>query len=284
MPHTNALWRLAHGQVFTPALGVMGIVNITPDSFYDGGTHNTTAQALAHAARLLAEGAHILDLGAESSRPGAQPLDAAEECARLLPVLCGIRHAHPAALISIDTYHAATAARLLATGNVHILNDISACAWEPALLDVVAHYKPGYVLMHTQGKPETMQAKPLYDNVVDAVTAFFEDGIARLTKAGLPEDRIILDPGIGFGKRAQHNMALLRASAVLQQRFNRPVLMGLSMKSLFGDVLALPVAQRGQATQIATALLAAEGVRVHRVHDVAATVQTLRFVHAWQNA
>jgi dihydropteroate synthase len=284
MPHTNALWRLAHGQVFTPALGVMGIVNITPDSFYDGGTHNTTAQALAHAARLLAEGAHILDLGAESSRPGAQPLDAEEECARLLPVLCGIRHAHPAALISIDTYHAATAARLLATGNVHILNDISACAWEPTLLDVVAHYKPGYVLMHTQGKPETMQAKPLYDNVVDAVTAFFEDGIARLTKAGLPEDRIILDPGIGFGKRAQHNMALLRASAVLQQRFNRPVLMGLSMKSLFGDVLSLPVAQRGQATQIATALLAAEGVRVHRVHDVAATVQTLRFVYAWQNA
>jgi dihydropteroate synthase len=259
-------------------------VNVTPDSFYDGGTHNTAAQALAHASRLVAEGAHILDLGAESSRPGAVPLAAEEECARLLPVLFGIRRAHPAALVSVDTYHAETAARLLATGNVHILNDISACAWEPALRDVVAQYKPGYVLMHAQGKPQTMQAKPAYDNVVDAVTAFFEEGIASLTKAGLPEDRIILDPGIGFGKKAQHNMALLRACGLLQRRFNRPVLMGLSMKSLFGDVLSLPVAQRGQATQIATALLAAEGVRVHRVHDVAATVQTLRFVHAWQNA
>ena len=259
----------------------MGIVNVTPDSFYDGGAHDTAPSALAHAARLLNEGADFLDIGAESSRPGAAALDAEAECGRLLPVLCGLRAQHPCALLSVDTYHAKTAARIFSAGLAHVLNDISACAYEPELLDVVAQYKPGYVLMHAQGRPETMQKAPRYENVVDEVLDFFAREMHRLTAAGLPEERIVLDPGIGFGKKTAHNMALLRAAPRVQAALGRPLLMGLSMKSLFGDVLGLPVGRRGQATQIATALLARGNVRLHRVHDVAATVQTLQLTDLW---
>ena len=280
---TAMQWTLYGGRVFEPVpFGIMGIVNITPDSFYDGGAPDTAREPQRQAARLLREGADMLDLGAESSRPGARPVAAETECARLMPVLCGLHAAHPCALISVDTYHAATAARLLATGYVHVLHDISACASEPELLDVVAQYRPGYVLMHAQGRPDSMQRAPRYTSVVEEVLDFFAREMHRLTAAGLPEDRIVLDPGIGFGKRLEHNMALLRAAHVFQERLGRPVLMGLSMKSVFGDLLGLPVERRGQATQTATAMLMRDGIRLHRVHDVAATAQTLRLTAAWQ--
>ena len=189
---------LGGGAVTTSApFGVMGIVNLTPDSFYDGGTHDSADLGLAHAVRLHAEGADILDLGAESSRPGAQALEPEEELLRLMPVLRELRREIPGAVLSVDTYHAATAAAVLEEG-VQIINDISACAFDPGLLDVLVQYKPGYVLMHSQGRPDVMQQDPRYADVRSEVMAFFERGLHRLTAAGLPEEHIVLlrqDPG-----------------------------------------------------------------------------------------
>jgi len=272
-------WHVLGGRALTtPApFGVMGIVNLTPDSFYDGGRHQGM-QGLTHALRLLAEGADILDLGAESSRPGATELPPEEETARLLPVLAGLRQRAPAAVVSVDTYHAATAAAALDMGAA-VINDISGCAFDPGLLDVLAQYRPGYVLMHSQGRPATMQDAPRYDDVRRDVREFFERGLARLVRAGLPEDRIALDPGIGFGKTMQHNLELL-AHPEDWLSLGRPVLMGLSRKSLFGGLLGLPPQQRGTATAVATALLGVRGVFWHRVHDVAAARQALTVASA----
>lgn len=271
----------------------MGIVNLTPDSFYDGGKNYSPVRAVQHSHMLVEQGAHILDLGAESSRPGADPVSPATEQARLLPVLRALHthyHADTAThgaeavspLLSVDTYHAATARAALTEG-AHIINDISACRFDPALLDVLLEFKPGYVLMHSQGEPKTMQQAPAYTNTLDEVLAFFERHLTRLVKAGLPETHIVLDPGIGFGKCLQHNMALLRGIARLAA-LGRPVLMALSMKSLFRDLLDLPASPqlRATATQVATALLAAEGVSLHRVHDVKTTAQTLYMVQAFR--
>lgn len=276
----NRDWHIMGGRALrAPApFGIMGIVNLTPDSFFDGGSHNDAASGLAHALRLQAEGADILDLGAESSRPGARELDAREEVRRLLPVICGLRQKAPGAILSVDTYHAATAAAVLEQG-VHIINDISACRFDPGLLDVLAQYRPGYVLMHSQGRPDVMQRAPHYDDVRREVMAFFEEGLHRLTAAGLPEDRIVLDPGIGFGKTLEHNLTLL-AHAEDWLSLGRPVLMGLSMKSVFGQLLSLPVEQRGLPTQVATVLQWQAGVFWHRVHDVAATRQSLTLAAA----
>lgn len=276
-------WFLKGGKAFEPApFGIMGIVNITPDSFFDGGQHADTRAALQHAEQLLHEGAHILDLGAESSRPNAAPVSAQQEQARLLPVLAALRLQHPDVILSVDTYHAATAASVLEAG-ADIINDISACCFDPALLDVVAQYKPGYVLMHSQGKPDTMQQSPHYTNVVDEVLHFFEYHLQALTLAGLPEDRIVLDPGIGFGKYVQHNIELLKNLDCFV-RLGRPLLMGISMKSFLGDMLGLPTVERASATQVVTALLAQKGAAYHRVHHVAATKHTLALVQSLTTA
>jgi len=251
----------------------MGIVNLTPDSFYDGGQHNSPAPGIRHALALRDQGADILDLGAESSRPGAAELLPQQETERLLPVLAGLRRKAPAAVISVDTYHAETAATVLGLG-VSIINDISACSFDPALLDVLVQYKPGYVLMHSQGRPKTMQHSPSYTDVRREVREFFEREMSRLVRAGLPEDRIVLDPGIGFGKTLEHNLALL-AHPEDWLELGRPVLMALSMKSVFGGLLGLPPQQRGLATATATAMLRGKGVFWHRVHDVAAARQAM---------
>ncbi|MGE4312607.1 dihydropteroate synthase [Desulfovibrio sp.] len=257
----------------------MGIVNLTPDSFYDGGVHHMPPAGLEHALILLEQGADILDLGAESSRPGAAELPPDEEIQRLAPVLMGLRHQAPWATVSVDTYHAATAAAVLEQGAV-IINDISACAFDPALLDVLVQYKPGYVLMHSQGRPQTMQHNPRYEDVRREVREFFERNLARLVRAGLPEDRIVLDPGIGFGKTLAHNLELL-AHPEDWLGFGRPVLMALSMKSVFGGLLSLPPARRGAATVAATALLRARGIFWHRVHHVADARQALAVATAF---
>ena len=259
---------------------VMGIVNLTPDSFYDGGAHAMPEAAVSHALGLLEQGAHILDLGAESTRPGARELAPEEEQARLLPVLRGLREAPQGreAALSIDTYKAATA-RLALEAGADIINDISACAFDPALRDVLVEYKPGYVLMHCRGRPADMQADPGYTDVMDEVVHFFERELAGLCAAGLPEKSIVLDPGIGFGKRLEDNLALLRGIPRLCS-LGRPLLIGLSMKSLFGDLPGLAPERRGVATQIATALSAVKGALLHRVHDVAGALDALRLAYA----
>ncbi len=277
----GATWYVKGGRALkTPSpFGVMGIVNLTPDSFYDGGVHHMPPAGLEHALTLLEQGADILDLGAESSRPGAAELPPDEEIQRLAPVLMGLRHQAPWATVSVDTYHAATAASVLEQGAV-IINDISACAFDPGLLDVLVQYKPGYVLMHSQGRPQTMQHNPRYEDVRREVREFFECNLARLVRAGLPEDRIVLDPGIGFGKTLAHNLELL-AHPEDWLGFGRPVLMALSMKSVFGGLLSLPPARRGAATVAATALLRARGVFWHRVHHVADARQALAVATAF---
>lgn len=257
--------------------GVMGIVNITPDSFYDGGRYACPEAAVRRVLACVDQGADVVDLGAASSRPGALPVTAGEETARLLPVLAALRRERPCTL-SIDTWRAGPAATALQQGAA-IINDISACRWDPALLDVLVQYRPGYVLMHCQGTPEDMQRAPHYDDVVTEVRAFFERELDRLVRAGVPEANIVLDPGIGFGKTCEHNLALLARVGELRT-LGRPVLVGLSMKSLFGALLGLPQQERAAITQTATALLWQRGVFWHRVHDVGMAVQGLRLAGA----
>lgn len=256
----------------------MGILNVTPDSFSDGGQFVDPHRAITHGLQLLDDGAGILDLGAESTRPFATPVAADEECARLLPVLEQIRALRPSALLSVDTFKAHVAEAALEAG-ADIINDVSACTFDPALCEVLAQYQPGYVLMHSQGRPSDMQTAPRYTDVVDEIYAFFEWKLDDLVRAGLPEDRIVLDPGIGFGKNREHTEALLKGMERFQT-LGRPLYVGLSRKSLFRMILGLEAAQREEATHLAVALLAARGVRYHRVHDVVGCAQALRLVTA----
>ena len=259
-----------------------GIMNLTPDSFYDGGRHNSPEDGLAYARQLLLDGADIVDLGGESSRPGSAPVDSATETGRLMPVIDRLKAMSIPPLISVDTYHAETAVAVLESG-VDVINDISAFAFDPALLDVLVQYRPGYVLMHCQGVPGTMQQNPHYNDVVSEVTAFFEEKMNVLVNAGFPEENILLDPGIGFGKKMEHNLALM-AHPEAWERLGRPSLMALSMKSVFNDLLGLPVESRGPATQTATALCYTRGYAWHRVHDARAASQALRLADAFMNA
>ena len=253
--------------------GLLGIVNLSPDSFAQTESGLGPLDLLKRALTLRAQGADILDLGGESTRPGATPLDSEVEGFRLWPLLCRLRKEARGTILSLDTYHAKTAKLALEMG-VDIINDISHACFEPELLEVLASTKPGYVLMHSKGRPKTMQKAPHYDDCVTEVLAFFEEQLNRLVKSGLPENRIVLDPGIGFGKNLAHNLALLKNI----KRFTslgRPLLVGLSYKQLFFDLLGLPLAQRGSITQVATALLWQQGVFWHRVHDVAKAREAL---------
>ncbi len=268
----SGVWTVRGGRQVHPApFCVVGIVNLTPDSFFDGGTHEGEG-AVRHGLDLLEQGAGMLDLGAESSRPLAVPVPEDEEGRRLLPTLRALRKAVPKAFLSVDTYKASTAAAALEAG-ADVINDISACTFDPVLADVVAHFKPGYVLMH--GGAHSSNLLSASGTVIDEVLTFFEARLTALTAAGIPENKIVLDPGIGFGKSAEQCAELLRHAERLAE-LGRPLYVGLSMKSLFGRLLGIPLRERGPVVASASALLAARGVRYHRVHDVAGTVEALR--------
>lgn len=278
-------WTIAGGRLIKPApFCLAGIVNVTPDSFFDGGAYASPEQAIAHGLALLDQGAHMIDLGAESTRPGAAPLGAtleeacAAEAARLMPVLSALRAARPDAVLSVDTCHGLTAHKALVLG-AGVINDVSACERDPSLLEVLVSHKPGYVLMHGGDKGGTSHAAGDLDTVTDRVLAFFESRLADLVRAGLPEANIVLDPGVGFGKTNRESVRLLHDTERLLS-LGRPLYVGLSMKSLFGELLGLPPTERGGATSVAAALLAARGVHYHRVHDVAAAAVALR-IAAW---
>jgi len=252
---------------------VMGILNVTPDSFSDGGQHLDAAAAVAHARAMATDGAAIIDVGAESTRPGAQPVSEDDELARLRPVLAAVAADAPGAPISIDTRHAGVARGALDAGAV-LVNDVSA-GWDPAMLHLVAERRAGICLMHMQGEPATMQRDPRYGDVVSEVTAFLEARMRAAVDAGVAEDAIILDPGIGFGKTADHNVALMRGLGTIVA-LGRPVLVGVSRKGIIGDLTGRPVDER-LAGSIAAALAAVEaGAAVLRVHDVPETVDALR--------
>lgn len=243
---------------------IMGVLNVTPDSFSDGGLFVDCAAAIAHAHEMIADGAHIVDVGGESSRPGAESMDPSEEQRRVLPV---IEHlAAEKAPLSIDTYHADTARRAIALG-AGMVNDITALRGDPTMAEVVAEAGCTVVLMHMLGTPQTMQQSPHYDNVVDDICRFFEERIRYATKMGIREDAIWLDPGFGFGKTPAHNLELLRRLAEFK-RFGRPILIGTSNKSTIGKVLNLPVEDRMEGTAATVAIAIANGADAVRVHDV----------------
>jgi dihydropteroate synthase len=250
---------------------VMGVVNVTPDSFSDGGEFLDPAAAIAHGRRLAAEGADILDIGGESTRPGAEPVDADEESRRVLPVIEALADAD--VQISVDTTKVEVAVSALEAG-ASIVNDVSAFRFAPELAGVVAGAGAECCLMHMLGEPRTMQHDPRYDDVVADVKAFLEERMGFAIAAGVREDRIWLDPGIGFGKTLEHNLELLRRLDEIVA-LGRPVVVGTSRKSFLGKLTGRPEKERLPGTIATNVLALARGARVFRVHDVAEVVEAL---------
>lgn len=254
---------------------VMGIVNVTPDSFSDGEKFNTTEKAIEHALQLVEEGADILDIGGESTRPGATPVPLDEELNRVIPVIEGLRHV--GVPLSIDTYKPQVMQAAIVAG-ADIVNDVCALR-EPQALEIVAASQAGVCLMHMQGRPQTMQADPQYDDVVKEVKDFLAERLAAAEQAGIDRSRIVLDPGFGFGKRTAHNLTLLNHLNDIQA-LGLPLLIGLSRKSILGQVVGLSVDERLHASIAASVISVMKGASIVRVHDVKPTVDALKIVEA----
>jgi len=269
---------------------VMGIVNVTPDSFSDGGRFLDSDAAVAHGIVLAGNGADVLDVGGESTRPGAAPVPADEELRRVLPVVERLA-AETSVPISVDTTKAAVARAALDAGAT-VVNDVSAGRLDPDILGVAAEAGAGYIVMHMQGEPRTMQADPHYDDVVAQVGDFLADRVDAARAAGVAEDAIAADPGIGFGKTVEHNLRLLAGLPALVERVRVPVMVGTSRKTFVGKLLAragaasgdLPVDQREEGT-LATVVWAVErGASIVRVHDVLPAVRAVRLLDALRGA
>jgi len=267
-----------------PTLGpptIMGIVNVTPDSFSDGGRYLDAGAAIAHGLALAAEGAALVDIGGESTRPGAEPVAEAEELRRVIPVVAGLRDAGLSAAISIDTSKVAVARAALDAGAT-LVNDVTAFRDEPELAALVAERGADCCLMHMRGEPRTMQSAPLYDDVVGEVLAFLERRVEYAIAAGIARERILIDPGIGFGKTVEHNLALLARLDELTV-LGLPILIGPSRKSFLGRITGRMTDDRLAAT-IATCVLALErGASVFRVHDVRPVADALAVAAATVN-
>jgi len=260
------------------AFKLMGIVNVTPDSFSDGGLWLDPQAAVEHGVELEREGASIVDVGGESTRPGAEPVGAEDELRRVQPVVEGLAQRLTSAVISVDTAKASVAAAALACGAT-LLNDVTALAGDPEMPAVVASADCEVCLMHMQGEPRTMQSNPSYGDVVDDVKAFLEQRMAAAVNAGVSEDRIILDPGIGFGKTVNHNLELISRLSEIAA-LGRPVLLGTSRKRFIGAVTGADTADRLPGS-LASAVLGLErGATIFRVHDVAPTLAALRLAAA----
>lgn len=257
---------------------VMGIVNVTPDSFSDGGQYSQTSLAVAHALSLVAQGADILDIGGESTRPNATPVSLDEELSRVVPVIEALTK-QVNVPISIDTYKPAVMQAALAAG-ASIVNDVRALQEEGALA-IVAHSQAGVCLMHMQGTPQTMQLNPSYQDVVSDVRAFLAQRLQACRDAGIDASRIVLDPGFGFGKTREHNIRLIQQLEALHS-LGQPLLVGLSRKSVLGQVTGNDVDARLHASVAAAVISAMKGASIVRVHDVKATVEALKVVAAIQ--
>lgn len=257
---------------------VMGIINVTPDSFSDGGRFNHIDHALKHAERLLEEGAHILDIGGESTRPGAQAVSAEDELKRVMPVLEALKTHFPEALLSVDTCKAEVMQAAI-DREVAMINDVMALR-APQALEVCSPAAVAVCLMHMQGEPRTMQQKPYYNNVIAEVKAFLLERAAVCEQAGIAQERIWLDPGFGFGKTLEHNVTLLQQLEQLTLT-PYPVLVGLSRKSMIGALLGnREVSDRMIGSVVAAAIALMKGAKILRVHDVKETVDALRIAQA----
>lgn len=256
---------------------VMGILNVTPDSFSDGGRWTNKAALEARIDQLLAEGADIIDVGGESTRPFAEPVSAEEELTRVLPAIRRIRQCSDIP-ISIDTTKAAVARAAIAAGAT-MVNDISALRFDPAMIEVVRSFDGQVVIMHMQGVPGDMQVAPQYGDVVAEINAFLADRISWLESEGVSLQRIIVDPGIGFGKTLEHNLAILRNITAFK-RHGCPVLIGHSRKSFFGQLLNIPLEERDWPTAIVSAFVSGQGADLLRVHQVRPTLEAMRVMNA----
>src|SRR5262245_5950474 len=265
-----------------PRTLIMGIVNVTPDSFADGGRYLDPAAAVRHARTLAAEGADLLDVGAESTRPGSPSVPSAEERARLLPVLEQLLD-DPPCPVSVDTSKPEVAEAALRLG-AHMVNDVTALAAGPELAQVCAAHDAGLAVMHMRGTPRTMQVEPRYDDLLREVRAGLETAVATAEAAGMAPDAICVDPGIGFGKTVEHNLTLLRRLDVFRD-LGRPILVGPSRKSFIGALLdQLPAPERLEGTLAACVMAVAAGAHIVRVHDVAAVRRAVRVAEAIRDA
>jgi dihydropteroate synthase len=254
---------------------IMGVLNVTPDSFSDGGRYLSVGDAVGRGIAMVEEGADFLDIGGESSRPGSDPISVDEELRRILPVIERLTKA-VSIPISVDTYKAEVARRALEAG-ASLVNDISSLTMDPMMRDVVAERGEGVVLMHMRGTPKAMQERPHYDNVVSEIKLFLEKQATLARKAGIRQ--VIIDPGIGFGKTLEHNLEILKKLKEFCE-LGYPVLVGPSRKSFIGTILGLPPTQRLEGTAAAVAVSAMNGASIVRVHDVREMVRVVKIVDA----
>ena len=275
----ETIWKIGGREIDLSRRGlIMGVLNVTPDSFSDGGDFFAPEKAIERGILLADEGAEIIDVGGESSRPGAEPISAEEELRRVIPVIAKLREA-TTAMISIDTSKASVARAALEAGAV-ILNDVTGGRGDPAMMPLAAEQKAAIILMHMQGTPRTMQLAPHYDNVVTEVADFFRQEYERALSCGIDAMAVAFDPGIGFGKTLDHNLDLLRNLARLRVH-DRPLVIGVSRKAFIGKLIGSPLLTGRFAPTIAlTSLLRARGANVFRVHDVKENAAALRTAEA----
>ena len=273
------IWRTRRGALdLSRRARVMGILNVTPDSFSDGGSHFGIEAAIAHAREMIAQGVDIIDVGGESTRPGSLPVPADEETKRTAPVIRALR-AEWGGLISIDTSKASVAKAAIESG-ADIVNDVSGLRADPQMADVCATSRCGVVVMHMQGTPQNMQVAPHYVDVVSEVTDFFNERMASLTAQGIDPENICVDPGIGFGKTLDQNIALLKALNKIAPA-GRPLLLGVSRKSCIAGMLeSTDIKERDWPTVAITSWARQQGTMLHRVHEVRPNLQALRMTEA----
>lgn len=262
---------------FSVKTGIMGILNVTPDSFYDGGRYVDPQAAVDRAHQMVAEGADIIDIGGQSSRPGSDPVPEAEEAQRVLPVVQAVAKA-ARTIISVDTYRSNIARAALDVG-AHVINDISALRFDPQLLQLVAERQVPLILMHMKGLPRTMHLNPTYASVVDEVYGFLQERLETAQAGGVAADRLLVDPGIGFGKGARHNLEILRKLHHFRT-LGRPIVIGTSRKSFIGRILGTEAHDRLEGTAATVAVAIAQGASIIRVHDVQAMARVARMLDA----
>ena len=256
---------------------VMGIINVTPDSFFDGGKYNHKDQAVKRISEMIADGADIIDIGGLSSRPGSKPISLEEELKRTIPVVRSVSNNFDT-LISIDTYRSEIALEAISAG-AHMVNDISAFTMDNNMAGVVADKGVSVTLMHMQGKPEDMQKNPQYENVIDEIYEYLDGKASAAIDAGISPDKIVLDPGIGFGKTLAHNLSIL--NKISEFRYMKyPIMIGASRKSFIGDILDLPVEDRLEGSLAAAVWSVINGANILRVHDVAETVRSVKIARS----
>ncbi len=255
---------------------IMGVLNVTPDSFSDGGAYLEVDSAIIHARTMVAEGATILDIGGESSRPGAEPVPIDVELDRVLPVIRALKSEQLNVPISIDTTKAVVAKEALEAG-AHIINDISALQGDSAMVNVAVEMEAGVILMHMKGTPRTMQQKPYYEDVVKEIYDDLNNWIDKSVDNGIEPNRIIIDPGIGFGKTTEQNLQILKKLSVFKQ-LNRPILIGTSRKSFIGNLLDVPVTERVEGTIATVCWAIVQGADIVRVHDVKAVSRGVKMI------